>query len=278
MACARQPCLVFFPCKAQLTSVLEDEDIPVSRDTNELLSWKQRGAVFFCDRATLCRDPIAEAKSSHKRTLQTREDQITPGFSLFVLPRWHEYESTAAQLGITMAGGVSAVARRAGSKTRWAPPWQRSCVWRRCETSPTLYYVTASVWSMRDRGRSRDHGYLYTAVQERSQDPTQMPKSQWDNTDVIQLYYQEENLEHTLHFPAGLTDFPVRADFSAAWPVLGGLCLLQPHIVYLFLYLHYRTRVRQQNSLSSFLEVPLFSVKDMWRLPGCSKIQPTPKV
>lgn len=98
---------------------------------------------------------------------------------------------------------------------------------------------------MRDCGRSRDRGYLYTAVQEPSQDPTQMPKSQWDNTDVMQLYYQEENLEHTLHFPAGLTDFPVRAAFSAAWPVLGGLCFLQPHIVYLFLYLHYRTCVRE---------------------------------
>lgn len=82
---------------------------------------------------------------------------------------------------------------------------------------------------MRDHDQPRDHDYLYTAVQEHSQDHTQMPKASWDNTDMIQLLLPGGKLEHTFHFPADLTPFPVRADFSAAWPILGDFCLRQPH-------------------------------------------------
>lgn len=117
---------------------------------------------------------VGEVKPSHIRTLQTREDQITSSFSFFVFPWWHEWIHclTAAQLGIAMAGAVSAIASRAGSRTRCAPPWQRTCVWR-CETSPVLCLVTARVWSMGDCDQSRDHGCLYTAMEEHPQDRTQ---------------------------------------------------------------------------------------------------------
>lgn len=72
--------------------------------------------------------------------------------------------------------------------------------------------------------------------------------------DVIQHCCLEGNLENTLHFPAGLTEFPDRADFSAAWPILGGLSLLQPQAVHLFLYLHYVTYVSKQNKLGPSLK------------------------
>lgn len=90
-----------------------------------------------------------------------------------------------------------------------------------------------------------------------------MPLKQ-DNTDVIQHCYQEGSLENTLPFLAGLTDFPVRADFSAAWQILGGISLLHPQASILVFTLYDLCQQTKQPGL--FPEVPLFSVKDRWHL------------
>lgn len=106
--------------------------------------------MIFCDGATLSRETIVEEKPSHLRTLQAREEQITSVFSLFALPWWPEWtpwwpvwilcRSAGNCCGL---GQSQLVGRRANSKTRWASPWKRTCLWRRRETSLMLYLLTA---------------------------------------------------------------------------------------------------------------------------------------
>lgn len=78
-------------------------------------------------------------------------------------------------------------------------------------------------------------------------------------------YYLEENLstpftfqQTWLLFQSGLTSLPLGQSLV--------IFACANHTVYLFMYLHYVTHVREQNSLDCFLEVALFSVKDRWHL------------
>lgn len=109
-----------------------------------------------------------------------------------------------------------------------------------------------SVWSMKDRDRLRDHGCLCTAVQEHSQDWTQMPKACWDK------HRRDPALLHGGKSRAHL----MSSSRPMGWllRILGAPCLLQPHVAYLFLYLHCTTCVREENSLGFFLEVSLLRI------------------
>lgn len=138
-------------------------------------------------------------------------------------------------------GKASAAARRGVSKTRCASPWQSSCMkemWN-VITSQEM----SGPWLIKDQGQWMDQGTV--AVRHCSARALSGLNSTCHSnrrtTDVIQLPGGKP-WEHPA-FSSRLTDFPVGADFSAAWPILGGLSLLQPQAVHLFLYLHRITYV-----------------------------------
>lgn len=148
-------------------------------------------------------------------------------------------------------GKVSAVARRAVSKTRRASPWQSNCMKEMWNLIQAVL-LTGNVWSMTDQGPWWIRGLWlsYTAVQEHSQDWTQYATQIGQHWCDPALLPGGKPWEH-LAF-SSRPDFPDRDDFSAAWPILGGLSLLQPQAVHLFLYLHYR---------------PMSANKTTWALP-----------
>lgn len=138
-------------------------------------------------------------------------------------------EPTAAQLGIAMARGSLSC-----SQESWLQYQICSTLAEDFHGELTLYLVTASVWSKRDSDHSRDRGCLYTAVQEQSQNQTWMPKACWDNWCYPAVLPGGNPWAHLA--------FSSRPDWfsSQAWLICSmanpSWSLLQPHIVYLFLY------------------------------------------
>lgn len=154
-------------------------------------------------------------------------------------------------------GKTSAVARRGVSKTRCASLWQSRCmkeIWNVVQA----VLLTGNIWPMTDQGSwwikgLPYKGLSYTVMQRALSGLNSICHSNRTTLMWSSTVTWRETLRTPCIFLASLSDFPVRDDFSAAWPVLGGLSLLQPQAVHLFLYLPYMTYVSKQSSLGSSL-------------------------
>lgn len=232
-------------------SVLKDEDLSVDRGTNRLLSWKERGTVVFCHRATLCREQTVEEKPSDIRTLQTRGRPVYFWFQALCASLMTWVNPLLLSWELPWPGAVSAVTRRAGSKTRCAPPWQRSCLWRKCESSCTLLsngkcLVHEGPWPIKGPWLSLHcsagalSGLNSNAKGLLGQTQTWSSSVTWREIPSTSYIFQQAY---------GMTPpHPWHPMFAPA------TCSL------LFLYLHCTTCIREENSLGFFLEVSLLRI------------------